>query len=78
LQIWEFQKNCSSEVASSCLMKSVAFIPILQDTNSARLLHGGTRWRNWLRHCATSRKVAGSIPDCHRNITEMSKMGGTK
>jgi len=23
----------------------------------------GTRWRGWLRHCATSRKVAGSIPD---------------
>ena len=22
-----------------------------------------TRWRSWLRHCATSRKVAGSIPD---------------
>jgi hypothetical protein len=22
-----------------------------------------TRWRNWLRHCATSRKVAGWIPD---------------
>jgi len=22
----------------------------------------GTRWRSWLRHCATSRKVAGSIP----------------
>ena len=21
----------------------------------------GTRWRSWLRHCATSRKVAGSI-----------------
>jgi hypothetical protein len=20
----------------------------------------GTRWRSWLRHCATSRKVAGS------------------
>ena len=26
-------------------------------------LHGGTRWRSWLRHCATSWKVAGSIPD---------------
>ena len=26
-------------------------------------LFGGTRWRSWLRHCATSRKVAGSIPD---------------
>jgi hypothetical protein len=24
---------------------------------------GGTRCRSWLRHCATSRKVAGSIPD---------------
>jgi len=23
----------------------------------------GTRWRSWLRHRATSRKVAGSIPD---------------
>ena len=26
-------------------------------------LSGGTRWRVWLRNCATSRKVAGSIPD---------------
>jgi len=25
--------------------------------------YGGTRWRSWLRHCATSRKIAGSIPD---------------
>jgi hypothetical protein len=24
---------------------------------------GGTRWHSWLRHCATCRKVAGSIPD---------------
>ena len=23
----------------------------------------GTRWRIWSRHCATNRKVAGSIPD---------------
>jgi hypothetical protein len=23
----------------------------------------GTRWRSWLRHCSTSRKVAGSIPE---------------
>jgi len=23
----------------------------------------GTRWSSWLRHCATSRKVTGSIPD---------------
>jgi hypothetical protein len=24
---------------------------------------GGPHWRSWLRHCSTSRKVAGSIPD---------------
>jgi hypothetical protein len=24
---------------------------------------GGTRWHSWLTHCATSQKVAGSIPD---------------
>jgi len=24
---------------------------------------GVTRWCSWLRHCFTSRKVAGSIPD---------------
>ena len=24
---------------------------------------GGTRWRLWFRHYATSQKVAGSIPD---------------
>jgi hypothetical protein len=23
---------------------------------------GGTRWRSWLRHCATSRKIAGASP----------------
>jgi len=30
-----------------------------------RFLHsifGGTQWCGWLRHCATSRKVTGSIP----------------
>jgi len=26
-------------------------------------LIGGTRWRSWLRDCATSWKVAGSLPD---------------
>ena len=25
-------------------------------------VQGGTPWRSWLRHCATSRKVAGLIP----------------
>ena len=39
----------------------------------------GTRWRSWLRHCAASRKVTGSIPDgvpmalgLIQSLTEMS------
>ena len=32
-------------------------------TTTTAAAAGGTRWRSWLRHCATSRKVAGSIPD---------------
>ena len=24
-------------------------------------INPGTRWRSWLRHCATSRKVTGSM-----------------
>jgi hypothetical protein len=30
---------------------------------SLSLCHHGTRWHSWLRHCATSRQVAGSTPD---------------
>ena len=26
-------------------------------------IYGGTRWRSWLKHCATNRKVEDSIPD---------------
>jgi hypothetical protein len=29
---------------------------------SAAFVMGDRRWRRWLRHCATSRKVKGSIP----------------
>ena len=27
------------------------------------IIYGGTQWLSLLRHCATKRKVAGSIPD---------------
>ena len=39
-------------------------IPLWGDNMKTYLQEaGGTRWRSWLRHCATNRKVAGSIPD---------------
>jgi len=34
----------------------------------------GTRWRSWLRHYATNRKVAGSIPD---GVIEFSRRHNT-
>ena len=37
---------------------------VVSEFAAASRLLGGTRWRSWLMHCATSRKVAGSIPDC--------------
>jgi len=36
----------------------------------------GTRWRSWLRHCATSRKVAGSIPDDGIGILHLHNPSG--
>jgi len=30
---------------------------------AVQIIKGGTRWRSWLRHCATSRKVVDSIPN---------------
>ena len=47
----------------------VLFIFFVRFTSESYLLFsmvvislGGTWWRSWLRHCAISRKVAGSIP----------------
>ena len=37
----------------------------------------GTRRRSWLRHCATSRKVAGSIPDCVTGIFHWHNPSGS-
>jgi len=37
---------------------------------------GGTRWRSWLRHCATNREVVGSIPDGVIGIFHWHKPSG--
>jgi hypothetical protein len=38
-------------------------LEVTSDINCLVVILGGTRWRSWSRHYATSRKVAGSIPD---------------
>ena len=46
------------QITSSCTFSKTRFNIILSNT--------GVRcwWHSWLRHCATSQKVTGSIPDC--------------
>jgi hypothetical protein len=40
---------------------------------------GGTRWRSWLRHCDTNRKVAVSVPDGVTGIFQwLNPSGRTK
>ena len=36
----------------------------------------GTHWRSLLRHCATSRKAAGSIPDGVIGIFYLNNLSG--
>jgi hypothetical protein len=38
-------------------------ISILGSIYQSAFFCGGTRWRSWSRHCATSRNVADSIPN---------------
>jgi len=39
------------------------FVPALRICEGGGGGGGVTLWNSWLRHCATSRKVVGSIPD---------------
>jgi hypothetical protein len=36
---------------------------LILENNIDIIIRKITRWRSWLRQCARSRKVAGSIPD---------------
>ena len=55
---------CSAEFRSrSSKAHKTASCVKLTKLYTLLILSGGTLRRSWLRHCATSRKVAGSIPD---------------
>jgi hypothetical protein len=43
---------------------------------TSKFLERGTRWRSWLRHCATSRKVAGSITSAFIGIFHWHNSSG--
>ena len=52
----EFVEKIDREISVQYTYNSFFFIKVTS-------LRRDTRWRSWLRHCATSRKVAGSNPD---------------
>jgi hypothetical protein len=64
------QKPSTSSVYASCQIMNIRYERVLCDwiqrdtfTSSTKGIEGGTRLRSWLRHCATSRKATGLIPD---------------
>ena len=48
-------------------------VPLTEHTN---FVCWGAQWRGWFRHCATGRKIAGSIPDCVTGIFHWHKPAG--
>ena len=52
-----FFRICNFFIIDSFLILTFAYSHVIYFSE------WGTRWRSWLRHCAKSRKVAGSIPD---------------
>ena len=41
---------------------SFKIFPCMMQLYGVHGQRGGTQWRSWLGHCATSKEVAGSIP----------------
>jgi hypothetical protein len=64
------EQNCSLNIyvlslhiISSFYLSPVSNLIFHNEIICVFLWGGGTRWRSWLRHCATNRNVAGSIPN---------------
>jgi len=51
------------------MLSTLVLLPVQSDSRVVLEVTGSTHpkgcigWRNWLRHCATSRKVAGLVPN---------------
>ena len=59
--LWStFRKRTIGRSSSTFTCVKFFFLLVI---NVMSLFARGTRWRSWLRHCATNRKVASSIPD---------------
>ena len=60
LRLWNYKDTVC---CGNYTLRTEVFYPDLSEILDYYCVNpGGTRWRSWLRHCATIRKVAGSIP----------------
>ena len=56
--------NTSLKIATICVPKHVAGYAVYNVINlHINICRARYWWHSWLRHCAASQKVAGSIPD---------------
>jgi hypothetical protein len=55
---WHYETKHSIKYTTNTTLFCLFYI-----SKIVRLHYGGTRWRSWLRHFSTNRKVAGSISD---------------
>ena len=58
------------------ILFSSIYLPKTIEFPTIWLYFWGTRWRSWLRHWSTSRKVAGSIPDGVIGIFQLHNPSG--
>jgi hypothetical protein len=61
--VCSLHKTFYSAMFMYCLEGLSKYSVYVEHLLSVTWLRGGTWWRSWLRHCATSWKVAGLIPD---------------
>ena len=66
--IYHIYQNQVGIAGTHRLLQSTVLTKVLSLFRPFPMCARGTRWRNWLRHCATSRKVAGWIPSCVTGI----------
>ena len=65
---WQHRKQMNGVIHSYSVqlvpfLSSLDFVCFTLKYSVGSWRNRDTRWRSWLRHCATSRKVAGSIPN---------------
>jgi hypothetical protein len=60
-----------------CSLYTISGRSVIRILSALQFVFEGTRWHSWLRHCGSSREVAGSIPDVIRIVHWYNPSGCT-